>query len=63
MCKNVHLFQDCGRLLYAGQDDWVHVNCALWSAEVFEEVDGSLQNVHSAASRGKQMVRLAFSFL
>jgi hypothetical protein len=21
-------------LLYGGQDDWVHVNCALWSAEV-----------------------------
>ena len=48
--------QDCGRLLYAGQDDWVHVNCALWSAEVYEEVDGTLQNVHAAVVRGKQLV-------
>lgn len=48
--------QDCGRLLYAGQDDWVHVNCALWSAEVYEEVDGTLQNVHGAITRGKQLV-------
>ncbi|XP_035896138.1 histone-lysine N-methyltransferase trithorax isoform X2 [Anopheles stephensi] len=41
------------RLLYCGQNNWVHTNCALWSAEVFEEIDGSLQNVHSAASRGR----------
>ena len=42
--------------MYAGQDDWVHVNCALWSAEVFEEVDGSLQHVQAAAKRGRKMV-------
>ncbi|CAN7983154.1 unnamed protein product [Ixodes hexagonus] len=42
-----------GRLIYAGQDDWVHVNCALWSAEVFEHVDGSLHRVHSAIWRGR----------
>lgn len=42
-----------GRLLYAGQDDWVHTNCALWSAEVFERVDGSLHMVHAAVSRGR----------
>lgn len=41
------------RLLYCGLNEWVHANCALWSAEVFEEIDGSLQNVHSAISRGK----------
>ncbi|XP_071095987.1 histone-lysine N-methyltransferase 2A-like [Haliotis cracherodii] len=46
---------DAGRLLYVGQDDWVHVNCALWSAEVFEEADGMLQNVHIAVGRGRQM--------
>ncbi|XP_070203310.1 platelet binding protein GspB-like [Littorina saxatilis] len=46
---------EAGRLLYAGQDDWVHINCALWSAEVFEESDGSLQNVHVAMVRGRQM--------
>ncbi|XP_064651585.1 uncharacterized protein LOC135502566 [Lineus longissimus] len=50
-----HLPDNAGRLLYLGQDDWVHVNCALWASEVFEEVDGSLQNVHAAVSRGKLM--------
>ncbi|XP_033122773.1 uncharacterized protein LOC117121643 [Anneissia japonica] len=42
-----------GRLLYSGQDEWIHINCGLWSAEVFEEIDGSLVNVHSAISRGR----------
>ncbi|XP_056613251.1 histone-lysine N-methyltransferase 2A [Triplophysa dalaica] len=46
---------DCGRLLYIGQNEWTHVNCALWSAEVFEDVDGSLKNVYMAVSRGKQL--------
>ncbi|XP_067123059.1 histone-lysine N-methyltransferase 2A isoform X2 [Centruroides vittatus] len=46
---------ECGRLIYCGQNDWVHINCALWSAEVFEEIDGSLQNVHPAISRGRSM--------
>ncbi|XP_070548619.1 histone-lysine N-methyltransferase 2A-like isoform X1 [Ptychodera flava] len=46
---------DAGRLLYCGQDEWIHINCALWSAEVFEEVDGSLINVHPAITRGRQM--------
>lgn len=55
--------QKAGRQLYAGQDEWVHANCALWSAEVFEEVNGSLQNVHSAITRGKQMVRMRFLYL
>lgn len=41
------------RLLYCGHNTWVHINCAIWSAEVFEEIDGSLQNVHSAISRGR----------
>ncbi|XP_011298309.1 histone-lysine N-methyltransferase trithorax [Fopius arisanus] len=44
-----------GRLLYCGQNEWVHSNCALWSNEVFEEIDGSLQNVHNAISRGRQI--------
>ncbi|XP_064470596.1 histone-lysine N-methyltransferase 2A-like isoform X2 [Ornithodoros turicata] len=42
-----------GRLLYAGQDDWVHINCAVWSAEVYESVNGSLHMVHAAISRGR----------
>ncbi|KFM65360.1 Histone-lysine N-methyltransferase MLL, partial [Stegodyphus mimosarum] len=45
----------CGRLLYCGQDDWIHVNCALWSAEVFQQQDGSLRNVYPAISRGRLM--------
>ncbi|XP_054854433.1 histone-lysine N-methyltransferase 2A isoform X1 [Eublepharis macularius] len=46
---------DAGRLLYIGQNEWTHVNCALWSAEVFEDDDGSLKNVHVAVIRGKQL--------
>ncbi|XP_060107615.1 histone-lysine N-methyltransferase 2A [Heteronotia binoei] len=46
---------DAGRLLYIGQNEWTHVNCALWSAEVFEDEDGSLKNVHVAVIRGKQL--------
>lgn len=26
--------EDTGRLLYCGQNEWVHCNCALWSGEV-----------------------------
>lgn len=44
-----------GRLLYCGQGDWVHSNCALWSNEVFEEIDGALQNVQSAISRSRHI--------
>lgn len=44
-------------MLYIGQNEWTHVNCALWSAEVFEDDDGSLKNVHMAVLRGKQLVR------
>lgn len=34
----------CGRLLNYDVDKWVHVNCALWSTEVKENVDGALKN-------------------
>lgn len=46
-----------GRLLCCGLDEWVHINCGLWSAEVFEDDEGRLQNVQVALSRGKQMVK------
>ncbi|ESO93733.1 hypothetical protein LOTGIDRAFT_104642 [Lottia gigantea] len=49
------IIKNAGRLLYAHQDDWVHVNCALWSAEVYEELTGALQNVHTAVGRGRQL--------
>ncbi|XP_040278265.1 histone-lysine N-methyltransferase 2B isoform X1 [Bufo bufo] len=47
--------KDAGRLLYIGQNEWTHINCAIWSAEVFEENDGSLRNVHAAVARGRQL--------
>lgn len=34
------------------------MNCSLWSAEVFEEENGSLLHVHSAVARGRLMVYL-----
>ncbi|KAG5897396.1 hypothetical protein JTB14_013488 [Gonioctena quinquepunctata] len=46
------------RLLYCGQNEWVHANCALWSSEVYEEIDGSLQNVQNALNRGR-LIRCA----
>ncbi|XP_063697206.1 histone-lysine N-methyltransferase trithorax [Culicoides brevitarsis] len=45
--------EDEGRFIFCGQNTWIHVNCALYSAEVFEEIDGSLQNVQSAINRGR----------
>ncbi|EDO47618.1 predicted protein [Nematostella vectensis] len=44
-----------GRLLYSALDEWVHINCGLWSAEVFEDDEGRLQNVQAAVTRGKMM--------
>ena len=44
-----------GRLVYFRKNEWIHVNCALWSSEVYEEVDGSLQNVGQAQSRGAKL--------
>lgn len=48
--------QEAGRLLYLGQNEWAHINCCLWSAEVYEENSALLQ-VHSAVSRGRHLVR------
>lgn len=41
-----------GRLLNMDTDKWVHLNCALWSSEVYETLNGALMNVDVAASRG-----------
>ncbi|VDO98380.1 unnamed protein product [Soboliphyme baturini] len=41
----------CGRLLNMDADRWVHINCALWSAEVYETMDGGLVNVEQAVRR------------
>ena len=42
LCKRVgdDVPAECGRLLNVGIDQWVHVNCAIWSAEVEERIDG-----------------------
>lgn len=52
--------QDAGRLLYFNIDEWAHVNCVLWSAEVYEDNEGRLQNAHVALTRGRQMVRSCY---
>ncbi|XP_062867030.1 histone-lysine N-methyltransferase 2B [Trichomycterus rosablanca] len=43
---------EAGRLLYLGQNEWAHINCCIWSAEV-QEVKGALLNVYSAVARGR----------
>ncbi|GAB6031866.1 hypothetical protein CHUAL_010262 [Chamberlinius hualienensis] len=40
------------RLLNIDVDKWVHLNCALWSSEVYETVNGALMNVDLALKRG-----------
>ncbi len=39
-----------------GVDEWIHVNCAIWSAEVYEEVSGTLRCVQTAITRGCRLV-------
>jgi len=34
-----------GRLLCMGPKEWVHVNCIIWSSQVWEREDGALQDV------------------
>ncbi|XP_065166058.1 LOW QUALITY PROTEIN: histone-lysine N-methyltransferase trithorax-like [Atheta coriaria] len=57
LCKGIGdgLPEQEARLLYCGQNEWIHANCALWSSEVYEEIDGSLQNVQSAIIRGRSI--------
>lgn len=44
-----------GRLLYCGQDEWIHVNCAFWSVDVYETIDCSLQNVQQVIVRSRSV--------
>lgn len=53
LCHVCGDLKDHGRLLPAGEDTWVHTNCALWSSETYEDEDGCLHEVHRALSRGK----------
>ncbi|XP_060784206.1 histone-lysine N-methyltransferase 2C isoform X2 [Neoarius graeffei] len=41
------------RLLNLDLDTWVHLNCALWSSEVYETQAGALINVEQARQRGR----------
>ncbi|RLN74172.1 hypothetical protein BBJ28_00012325 [Nothophytophthora sp. Chile5] len=43
----------CGRLLYAESETWVHVNCALWSMEVYEGSSGVLHKSQKAKHRSR----------
>jgi hypothetical protein len=36
-------------------DKWVHLNCALWSSEVYETLNGDLMNVDVAHGRCKTL--------
>ena len=44
-----------GRLLNLDLDKWVHLNCALWSDEVYETQNGSLVNVEQALRRALEL--------
>lgn len=39
------------RLLNMDIDKWIHLNCALWSSEVYETLNGALMNVDQACKR------------
>ncbi|KAG8188064.1 hypothetical protein JTE90_014303 [Oedothorax gibbosus] len=43
------------RLLNVDVNKWVHLNCALWSAEVYETVNGALMNVETAFKRSRHL--------
>lgn len=44
-----------GRLLNMDAHKYVHLNCALWSYEVYETMNGSLVNVDQAVKRGSTL--------
>ncbi len=56
-CLFCHLKGDAAadgpaRLLNYDVNKWVHLNCALWSEEVYETVSGALVNVETALKNG-----------
>jgi histone-lysine N-methyltransferase MLL1 len=61
LCALCSVVGDClpsneGRLMYVGGEEWVHINCGLWSAETYENEDGTLMNIHTAINRGRKLV-------
>ena len=43
------------RLLNYDVNKWVHLNCALWSEDVYETVSGALVNVDTALKNGRNL--------
>lgn len=43
-----------GRLLYVDYNQWVHINCALWSPETYEPGNGKLMKWYNARSRSRK---------
>ena len=56
------VLQDEGRLIYVYDSTWMHVNCAIWSAEVYEDNEGLLHDIPKAMSRGKTLVSYVLLF-
>ncbi|GAB6024313.1 hypothetical protein CHUAL_009004 [Chamberlinius hualienensis] len=44
-----------GRLLFCGKNDWVHVNCAVWSHDVTEDDCGRLKGIYEAVNKANLM--------
>ena len=44
-----------GRLLNVDANEWVHVNCAVWSVEVHESECGGLNNVQAAIKQARTL--------
>uniref|UniRef100_A0A7E4VCF3 Histone-lysine N-methyltransferase n=1 Tax=Panagrellus redivivus TaxID=6233 RepID=A0A7E4VCF3_PANRE len=42
-----------GRLLNCDANEWIHVNCAVWSTEVHESESGGLNNVQAAIEQAR----------
>jgi len=44
-----------GRMLHLQNGEWIHINCAMWSAECYETTDGAIVNIGEARKRGRLM--------
>lgn len=55
LCQNVGdgAPDSTARLLNFDVDKWVHLNCALWSDDVYETVNGALMNFDIALKKAK----------
>jgi [histone H3]-lysine4 N-trimethyltransferase MLL1 len=46
LCRNFGEWSISGRLLYVGDDNWVHLNCALFQENTKESFEGNLENFY-----------------